>query len=183
MRELNIDKKGNEANLEFWSVLPMIFAFGGFFGFIYEELFYLVDLGYLTKRGSTFGPWIPIYGFGAILIYVSAVKWRRKWWIVALVGMLSSFILEYATGYVLYEFFDGLRLWDYNTEIWNWGNIQGYVCARSVVFFGISAIFLMNIVVPLFELFYIKGKKIFFILGCVFSGIAIVDIIIFGISK
>ena len=49
-------------------VLMLVFAFGGLFGFIYEEIFYRFDLGEWVKRGTTFGPWIPIYGFGGILI-------------------------------------------------------------------------------------------------------------------
>ena len=49
----------------------LVFSFGGIFGFLYEELFYYIDLGYLVKRGTTFGPWIPIYGVGAVLIVLS----------------------------------------------------------------------------------------------------------------
>ena len=50
-------------------LLMLIFAFGGIFGFIYEEIFYRFDLGEWVKRGTTFGPWIPIYGFGCLLIH------------------------------------------------------------------------------------------------------------------
>ncbi len=37
-------------------VLLMIFTIGGIFGFVYEELFYRIDLGYFVKRGTTVGP-------------------------------------------------------------------------------------------------------------------------------
>ena len=43
----------------------------------------------------------------------------------------------------------GIRWWDYNTEIWNWGNIGGYVCLRSVAVFALAGYALMQIVVPL----------------------------------
>ena len=49
-------------------MLLLVFAFGGIFGFIYEEIFYRFDLGEWVKRGTTFGPWIPIYGFGGIIM-------------------------------------------------------------------------------------------------------------------
>ena len=45
----------------------LVFVIGGIFGFIYEEIFYRIDLGYFVKRGTTYGPWIPIYG----LIYAN----------------------------------------------------------------------------------------------------------------
>ena len=44
-----------------------------------------------------------------------------------------------------------LRLWDYNIEIWNWGNIGGYICARSVLFFGLSALLLQYNIYPFLE--------------------------------
>ena len=56
--------------------------------------------------------------------------------------------MEYITGWVLYNVFH-TRLWDYNTEIWNYGNIDGYVCLRSVLFFGISGMALIYAVIPL----------------------------------
>ncbi len=106
----------------------LVFTFGGIFGFIYEELFYLIDLGYLVKRGTTFGPWIPIYGFGAVLIILTANRLRRIPVAACGVSALICGGLEYITGYVLLHM-GGVRLWDYNTEIWNWGNIGGFVCS------------------------------------------------------
>ena len=128
--------------------LLLVFAFGGIFGFLYEELFYLIDLGCLVKRGITFGPWIPIYGFGAVLIVLTTDRLRRKPLQVFAVSALACGGLEYITGYMLFHA-GGIRLWDYNAEIWNWGNIGGYICARSVLFFGLSALFLLYGIVPL----------------------------------
>ena len=49
----------------------------------------------------------------------------------------------------MYNYFDGLRCWDYNTEILNFGNIGGYICFRSVFFFGISSLLLMYVILPI----------------------------------
>ena len=127
--------------------LLLVFTVGGVFGFVYEELFYWIDLGYLVKRGTTFGPWIPIYGFGAVLILLSANRFRRNPAVVFAVSALACGALEYITGLALF-LAGGIRLWDYNTEIWNWGNVGGFICARSVVFFGLSALLLLYAVVP-----------------------------------
>ena len=45
-------------NTQLSNLLILIMVFSGVFGFIYEELFYRIDLGYFTKRGSSYGPWI-----------------------------------------------------------------------------------------------------------------------------
>ena len=126
-------------------ILVMIIS--GICGFIYEEIFYLIDLGELVKRGSSYGPWIPIYMFGGLLIVVTTLRLRKWPWAVFLAGVVGSGVLEYATGWVLYEFFH-VRLWDYNTEIWNWGNVNGYICARSVLLFGAAGVMLVYGIVP-----------------------------------
>ena len=127
--------------------LLLVFTIGGVFGFLYEELFYRIDLGYFVKRGTTFGPWIPIYGFGAVLILLTADRFRRNPAAVFAVSALVCGTLEYITGLALFHA-GGIRLWDYNTEIWNWGNVGGFICVRSVAFFGLSALLLLYGVVP-----------------------------------
>ena len=52
----------------------LIMVISGIFGFIYETIFYRIDLGYFVKRGDTLGPWLPIYSFGGLLITLICVK-------------------------------------------------------------------------------------------------------------
>ena len=129
------------------NLLILIMVFSGAFGFIYEELFYRIDLGYFTKRGSTFGPWIPIYVFGGAAYTLLVYRFKNNPFLVFFLCVIVSGIMEYVTGWVLYNVFH-TRLWDYNTEIWNFGNIGGYVCLRSVLFFGVSGLALIYFVIP-----------------------------------
>ena len=129
------------------NILALIFVLSGIFGFIYEMIFYRIDLGYFIKRGSTFGPWIPIYAFGGILITLATYRFRKNPFLVFIINCIITGVLEYATGFILYTT-KGIRLWDYNTEIWNWGNINGYICARSILFFGLSSLFMIYVMIP-----------------------------------
>ena len=140
-------------------MVAMAFVIGGVFGFIYEELFYRIDLGYFVKRGTTFGPWIPIYGFGAAGMLFLPKKLKENKFFLFLGAALLAGVLEFLTGWVLYEFFGGLRLWDYNVEIWNWGNIGGYVCFRSVALFGMCGIIMCCIIEPLLNKFLDKTES------------------------
>ena len=165
------------------SLLILIMIFSGFFGFIYETIFYKIDLGYYIKRGSTFGPWIPIYAFGGLLITVISYRFKKNPLMVFVINSILTGLLEYGTGFVLYEFF-GIRLWDYNTEIWNYGNINGYICLRSVLFFGISSLFLIYIIVPLLLKISTKVSEkklniISYLLGITF----LMDMILYSIYK
>ena len=117
-------------------------------GWIYECAFYSLTGGEFIRRGFGLGPWLPIYGVGtALYLLVTGMKeiTASK---AFMTGFLGSGIIEFVTGWGLYHFSDGLRLWDYNTEIWNWGNIGGYVCLRSVLLFGVSAILVQKHLIP-----------------------------------
>ena len=138
--------------LEKWQligVLCLVFVISGVFGWIYEYIFYYFNGG-MEKfywRGGNFLPFINIYAIGAIMILFFAFKYRKNPFLVFLISFVSTGILEFFSGLVIYEFF-GLRFWDYNTEILNFLNIGGYVCLRSVGFFGLSSLLLMYVIFP-----------------------------------
>ncbi len=129
-------------------VLAAIIPIGGIIGFIYEEIFYRIDLGKWVKRGSTFGPWIPIYGVGSLLLGLTVYHFRAHWIVVFLLSCLITGAVELIGGWLILKI-TGKRLWNYYTEIWNWGNIGGFVCARSVILFGIGGTALVYLVFPI----------------------------------
>lgn len=129
-------------------LIIQIILISAIFGFIYETIFYRIDLGYFVKRGYTLGPWLPIYATGGLLIYLSNIKNKNNILKIFINSAVMCGLLEFIVGYLLLHI-SHIRLWDYNTEILNYGNIGGYICLRSVLFFGLSGVFLMNIVLPL----------------------------------
>ena len=157
-----------------------MFVFSGIIGFIYEEIFYYFDLGMIVKRGTTFGPWIPVYGFGTLFITLVCYNLRKKPLLVFLLATLISAIVEFSTGYVVYNFFH-TRLWDYNIEILNFGNIGGYICLRSVLLFGISSLFLFYGALPIFEKINSKNNKLIKIISISLFSLFILDIILSAI--
>ena len=126
-------------------IFCLIIVISGVFGFIYEYIFYYFNSGMkeFYWRGGNFLPWINIYAIGSIFIYLLSYKKRKNPLKVFLISTIICGILEYIAGLGMYIIGDGFRCWDYNTEILNFGNIQGFVCLRSVLFFGLSALFLM----------------------------------------
>ena len=76
----------------------------------------------------------------------------------------------------MYIIGDGFRCWDYNTEIWNFGNIGGFICLRSVLFFGLSSLLLIYGIVPLcYYLARKMNKKTFLILSFTICSIFLLD--------
>ena len=160
-------------------ILLFIMVVSAIFGFIYEEIFYYFDLGYLVKRGTTYGPWIPIYAFGGFLIVLLTYRFKDKPILVFITNILLTGIIEYFTGYFLDKM--GIRLWDYNNEILNFGNINGYVCLRSVLFFGISSLLLIYVIVPIVLKVYKKIGNKFNLISIILSSLFIIDFILYRI--
>lgn len=165
------------------NILILIMILSGIFGFIYEMFFYRIDLGYFVKRGSTYGPWIPIYAFGGLFITLATYRFRKYPLVVFVINCIVTGVLEYFTGLVLYEVFN-TRLWDYNTEIWNWGNINGYICARSILFFGLSSLMLIYLFIPLIMKLVKKvGESKITVLSYILGIAFVVDMIVYNILK
>ena len=170
-KDHNFDKK------TMLGIFCLIIVISGMFGWLYEVVFYYFNSG-MTEiywRGGNFLPWINIYAIGAVLIYVLTYKKRKNPLFVFIVSMVSTGILEYIGGYFM-EYIMQVRCWDYSNEILNFGNIDGYVCLRSVLVFGFSALLLMYLIVPLcFYLAKKMPKKAFLILSYTICAIFLFD--------
>lgn len=167
MKSLFIDYLNDNIKLEKYQmigIMCLIIVISGIFGWIYEFIFYYFNGGMkdFYMQGGNFLPWINIYATGAIMIFLLTYKKKRNPLLVFLIGIISTGLLEYISGFIIYNLFDGLRLWNYNTEILNFGNIDGFVCLRSVLFFGVSSLILMYFILPLCIYVSVKvNKKIF----------------------
>ncbi len=162
----------------FISIVCGMAVIGGVYGMIYETLFYLLDKGALCRRGSSFGPWIEIYGIGSLLIYFLCRKLKKKPLLVFLTAGLSCGFLEYIAGKGMYILFDGRRGWNYNTEILNFGNIEGFVCLRSVLVFAFSGLMLIYVIYPfLIWLSQKMNKKTFMIINITLAALFLIDVI------
>ena len=161
----------NDFKLEKWQIagiLCLIICASGIFGWIYEFIFYYFNGGMkeFYMQGGNFLPWINIYAWGAIIVLLLTYNSKRNPLIVFLISSFSTGLFEYISGLSIYYLMGGLRLWDYNSEILNFGNIGGFVCLRSVLFFGFSSLFLVYYMVPFFIYMSEKmNKKMFLILS------------------
>ncbi len=163
-----------------FGILSAIWAISGIYGFVYEFIFYYFNGGMKDWywRGGCFGPWIVIYGIGALLIFFLAYRLKKKPLAVFLVSGLGCGALEFLTGAAFYYLMDGKRNWDYNKEILNFGNINGFVCLRSVLIFAVSGLLLIYLIVPI--LFYLAKKvnrKLFLIVSIAIGVLFLADVI------
>ena len=174
-RYLNYNKQFDKITL--LEMISLLIVIAGNFGFLYEFIFYYFNGGMKNFywRGGNFLPWINIYATGSILIYFLTYKYRNKPLKVFLISLIISAILEYISGWGMLKFAHK-RCWDYNNEILNFGNINGFICLRSVLFFAISALVLVYLIIPfIYYLTKIINKKIFLIISLSLCSIILID--------
>lgn len=124
--------------------LVCIFFVASIIGWIYEMIFYKVTENILENRGFLYGPYVPVYGFGAILI-VLLLKRFKKHPIILFIGMaIITGILEFAVGEFMVAVWHK-RWWDYTGLFLN---IDGQVCLRSVISFAIGGLGLIYLIEP-----------------------------------
>ena len=172
-----IEKDHSFDKLTMLGIICLIIVISGFFGFCYEVVFYYFNSGMkeIYWRGGNFLPWINIYAIGAVCIYFLTYKKRKNPIFIFFVSLVASGILEYIGGWILEEI-QGVKCWDYNTEILSFGSINGYVCLRSVLSFAIFSLVLMYVVVPIcFNIASKMNKKTFLIITISICGIILFD--------
>ncbi len=129
-----------------WSVILMFFIFS-MIGWLWEVSLHLITDGTFVNRGAMFGPWLPIYGSGGILILLLLKKFRDKPWLNFILIIIVCGILEYTTSYVM-EMNNGLKWWDYTGYFLN---LNGRICAEGLMVFGIGGMAFAYVLAPVFD--------------------------------
>ena len=88
------------------------------------------------------GPFLPLYGSGAIMMLVVSKPFLGHWWAVYIAGCIGATVLEYVTGVVMEALFK-VRYWDYSNQPFNF---QGHICLGSSLAWG-GLTLLMNYVI------------------------------------
>lgn len=155
-----------------WSLIAIFFT-AAIIGWLFEVTLHIIEQGEFVKRGVLQGPWLPIYGYGCILILTVLYKFRKKplkefFLIIILCG-----IVEYYTGVYLEHTFNGTRWWDYSGYFLN---IHGRVCAEGLLVFGLGGIILVYMLAPLIDnlLKRVNPKKLI-VICCILLSLFIFD--------
>ena len=89
----------------------MFFYIYCFLGWVWESAYVSVIKHRFVNRGFLKGPFLPLYGSGAICILVVTIPVRGNIPLMFLIGMVSATVLEYVTGVVMERLFR-VRYWD-----------------------------------------------------------------------
>lgn len=145
-----------------------VFVIACVFGAYYEEILVLVralineqPLLWSRRRGVLYGPFSPVYGFGAVSIVYLFGRKKYRWYQVLCMGALFGGIFEFMASW-LQETFVGTSSWDYSKQILN---IGGRTTIPIMIGWGILTMIFITIIYPqiskiIEKIPYELGKKV-----------------------
>ncbi len=135
--------------------LVLFFAIYSFLGWTMESIFASINERKIINRGFLTGYFCPIYGFGAVLIIKATqlvgntFESRPTSLIInILLSIVLVTVLEYITGFLLERIFN-CKWWDYSQNAWN---IQGYICLKYSLLWGLLTFLLVQVIHPVTEM-------------------------------
>ncbi len=111
-------------------------------GWIFESTYVSLKTKKLTNRGFMKGPWLPLYGSGAIVILLVTLPVKQFPVAVYFVGAIAATALEYVTGVVMLKLFK-VRYWDYS---YRKIQFQGHICLVSSIAWGFLSLIMVYLV-------------------------------------
>lgn len=123
-----------------YSTVQWIFFFFlySFVGWVWESCYVSTVKRHWVNRGFIRGPFLPIYGSGAVMMLIVSLPFQDNLVLTYLAGCIGATILEYATGAVMEKLFK-VRYWDYSNQRFH---IHGYICLSSTLAWGFFTILL-----------------------------------------
>lgn len=151
-KQKNIPASGHLAPKEYLSLLTFYFFTASLGGFLWEVLIFFIKEGHFRNRGFFYGPWLPVYGTGAVLMYLLLSRLKRHPAKVFLYSLLIGTSLELVIGWIL-DYFWELRYWDYSGYLLNY---HGYICLMSALSFGVAGVLWICLLSVFFRKFWFR---------------------------
>lgn len=145
------------------SLIILFFIFSGI-GWIWEVALHLITNGTFVNKGTMHGPWLPIYGWGGILILTILYRFRKNPKLEFLLTVIICGLVEYFTSFYL-EMVYHFKWWDYSGYFLN---LNGRICAEGLLVFGLGGLAIVYLVAPLLDNHIKKINKNVLVLMCVF---------------
>lgn len=124
----------------------LLFFFCSMLGWLMEVTCKLIQFHRFINRGFLIGPYCPIYGFGAVFVTWLLSPLKAYPVAVFALAMVVCGTLEYLTSYMMEKLFHA-RWWDYSQKRFN---LNGRVCADTLIPFGLLGLALVYFIKPVF---------------------------------
>lgn len=155
--------------------LLFYFIIYSFLGWCLESIYKTMLEKKFINSGFLYGPFCPIYGFGAIIMILSLCKMPQNIFLIFFTCMILLTLWEYIVGVLLEKVFK-TKYWDYSDLKFN---INGRICLKNSIYWGILGVLFTFIIHPIINnLVSIVPMNILFHINVVTYIILLTDVII-----
>lgn len=156
--------------------LFLLFFIYSFLGYIVESISVsLMEKKVVWNRGFLVGPYIPIFGTGAMTMILTLQKYKDDIVALFIMSMVVCLTIEYLCSLVAEKIFK-LRWWNYSDKLFN---INGRICLQNGILFGIGGVLIVKYVNTWIEnLILLLPNSLMVILSIILTVIFVSDTIL-----
>lgn len=150
----------SRSNWDIFNHVVLLFIIGCIFGTCYEEILCLIrtfiesgEWHWVSRRGLLYGPFSPVYGIGAVLVYFLFYRPKLKFWPSLLLGALFGGVFEVILSLAQEALF-GTRSWNYHDKLLP--IFDGRTTIPFMFFWGLLVATFNYFIYPWLEKFYHK---------------------------
>lgn len=115
-----------------------------FLGWVFESCYVSIRKKRWVNRGFLKGPFLPIYGGGAVMMLFVSYPFKENLILTFFAGAAGATLLELVTGMLLEAIFK-VRYWDYSNQKFNY---KGHICLSSTIAWGFFTIGMNEVLHP-----------------------------------
>ena len=150
-----------------------------FMGWVMESIYRSISERKFVNTGFLYGPFCPIYGTGAIIMFLFLNNFKNNIFLLFILGFLILSLWEYIVGWIL-EIIFHTKYWDYSE---NKFNIHGRVCLLNSIFWGLLGILFTEVIHPFVtETLNKLPQDVLFIATIILGGYMLIDAIVTMVS-
>ena len=137
-----------------------LFYFYCLAGWCFESVYVSLKSRKWVNRGFMRGPFLTLYGSGAIMMLVVSRPFADDVLLTYIAGVIGATALEYVTGVAMETLFK-VRYWDYSQRFLNF---QGHICLRSSLTWGFFTVLMTRVIHrPIEKMMYmIPGQVLYY---------------------
>ncbi len=164
--------------------MVLVFTIAAIAGYFIETGFVFLSVGKIVKRGMLIGPYCPIYGFGALILYSCFYNIKSSIKNIPLIFLMASLILgsfELVCG-IGFKYILNIEMWNYSDKPLN---ILNYTTVPILIGWGILGTIYVFLIHPIILKFVNKFKpsimrKIALVISVIFICDFIISVLIIG---
>jgi len=130
-----------------WFEILTYFIIYSFLGWVMESVFRSINEKKIINTGFLKGPFCPIYGIGAIIMFIFLDRLENNIILLFFSAIIVLTIWEYLVGVLLEKLFK-TKYWDYSDHKFNF---QGRICLINSIYWGVLGTVFVKYIHPFMQ--------------------------------